>query len=311
MNEDPGESFVIETLTRSTRPVPGWLLHGPGDDAALFQDGSALTVDAMVEGVHFKPDAKPADVGAKLAAVNASDLAATGATPVWGLLTLSLPNPLDESWVEGFAGGLLQALSEMDAHLVGGDTTRSPGPIHASLSMGGKVSGNALTRAGSSPGEDVWVSGVLGDAAAAFSHPDAPSWVHSALVRPEPPLRLGPALSADGLATAAMDLSDGLGRDLSRLCAASGCGAVIDPKRLPCSSWLSENVADPVPYQVGFGEDYQLLFTAQKAHREDILRLGEHLGLQLTQIGRTVCGGGARLTGRDWPPVWTHFSEKA
>jgi len=310
MNEDPGESFVIETLTRTTRPNPGWLLHGPGDDAALFQDGSALTVDAMVEGVHFESNANPADVGAKLAAVNASDLAATGARPLWGLLTLSLPNPIDRTWVEGFAGGLLQALSDMDAHLVGGDTTRSPGAIHASLSMGGQVVGSALTRSGSSAGEDVWVTGVLGDAAAGFKHPDAPLCVRSALARPEPPLLLGPALSEQGIATAAMDLSDGLARDLSRLCAASGCGAVIDPDRLPCSAWLSENCADPIPYQVGFGEDYQLLFTAQKTHRDDVLALGEHLGLRLTQIGRTVCGGGARLSGREWPPVWTHFSEK-
>ncbi len=309
MNEDPGESFVIETLTRNTRPTPGWLLHGPGDDAALFEDGSALTVDAMVEGVHFESHADPADVGAKLAAVNASDLAATGAKPMWGLLTLSLPNPLDHSWVEGFAGGLLEALSDMDAHLVGGDTTRSPGPIHASLSMGGRVCGKALTRSGSSAGEDVWVTGTLGDAAAAFAHPDAPLSLRRALSRPNPPLSLGPALSENGIATAAMDLSDGLARDLSRLCAASDCGAVIDPNRLPCSSWLSENCADPVPYQVGFGEDYQLLFTAPKTHHDDVLGLGAKLDLKLTQIGRTVCGGGARLAGRDWPPVWTHFSE--
>ena len=311
MNEDPGESFVIETLTRNTRPNPGWLLHGPGDDAALFQDGSALTVDAMVEGIHFTRDADPADVGAKLAAVNASDLAATGAQPMWGLLTLSLPNPLDQDWVKAFAKGLSSAFYEMNAHLVGGDTTRSPGPIHASLSMGGQVVGTPLTRSGSSAGEEVWVTGNLGDAAAAFKHEDAPLPLQRALHSPNPPLSLGPALSEAGLATAAMDLSDGLARDLPRLCAASNCGAVVDPKRLPCSSWLSENCPDPLPYQVGFGEDYQLLFTAPKDLHEDILALGGQLEIQLTQIGRTVCGGGARLAGREWPPSWTHFSENA
>ncbi len=311
MTDDPGESFVIERLTRRLRPPPDWLLHGPGDDAAFLKDGTALTVDAMVEGVHFDNNWNAHDVGAKLAAVNASDLAASGAIPQWGLLVLSLPNPLDRAWVERFSDGLLLALDEMSAHLVGGDTTRSPDSIHASLSMGGRIVGNGLTRSGGSAGEEVWVTGTLGDAAAAFAHKDAPPGIHAALLRPTPPLSLGPVLSERGLATAAMDLSDGLARDLTRLCDASGCGAVIDPASLPCSPWLSANCSDPVPYQVGFGEDFQLLFTALKAHHNDVLSLGSELGIELTRIGRTVCSGGAQLAGRDWPEVWTHFSEDA
>jgi thiamine-monophosphate kinase len=310
MSEDPGESFVIERLT-PPEASPDWLACGPGDDVAVFQDGTAVTVDAMVEGVHFRTTDDPEDVGAKLVAVNASDLAASGARPQWAVLAISLPHPMDSTWVTGFSDGLLAALKQVGGRLVGGDTTRSPSHKHVSLTLGGPLAGAHLSRSGASAGEEVWVSGVLGDAAVAFALPEVPAAVRRALHRPAPPLDLGPALAEAGLASAAMDLSDGLAVDLARLCAASSCGAVVQPGQLPMSDWMGRNVVEPIPFQVGFGEDYELLFTAPAEHRPAIQELGVALGISLTVIGRTVCGGGARLAGMDWPETWSHFPESA
>ncbi len=306
MSDDPGESFVIERLTPPGES-PEWLACGPGDDVAVFQDGTTVTVDAMVEGVHFRATDAPEDVGSKLVAVNASDLAASGARPRWALVAISLPHPLDATWINGFSQGFLQALEQVGGHLVGGDTTRSPSHIHVSLTLGGPLAGAHLSRSGASAGEDVWVSGVLGDAAVAFALPEVPPVVRAALHRPAPPLALGPALSEAGLATAAMDLSDGLAEDLARLCTASDCGAVVQPGQLPQSEWMARNVVDPIPFQVGFGEDYELLFTAPPERRSEIQELGDSLGIELTVIGRTVCDGGARLAGQEWPETWSHF----
>jgi thiamine-monophosphate kinase len=308
MSDHPGESFVIECLTPAGES-PDWLACGPGDDVAVFGDGNAVTVDAMVEGVHFRSTDAPEDVGAKLVAVNASDLAASGARPRWAVLAISLPHPLDTSWVTGFSDGLLAALAQVGAHLVGGDTTRSPSHIHVSLTLGGPLARNHLSRSGARAGEDLWVSGVLGDAAATFAIPGVPPDVRIALHHPTPPLALGPALAEAGLASAAMDLSDGLAEDLPRLCAASGCGAVVQPEQLPMSDWMARNVADPIPFQVGFGEDYELLFTAPSEHRTAIQALGDSLGIAVTLIGRMVGGEGARLAGQDWPESWSHFPE--
>lgn len=308
MSDDPGESFVIERFT-PPRESPDWLACGPGDDVAVFQDGNAVTVDTMVEGVHFRTTDDPEDVGAKLVAINASDLAASGARPRWAVLAISLPRPLDATWVTGFSQGLLKALDQVGGRLVGGDTTRSPSHIHVSLTLGGPLAGAHLSRSGASAGEDLWVSGVLGDAAVAFALPEAPPEVRGALHRPAPPLALGPALAKAGLASAAIDLSDGLAEDLARLCAASDCGAVVQPEQLPLSGWVARNVVEPLPFQVGFGEDYELLFTAPAEHRSAIQELGNSLGISVTVIGRTVCGGGARLAGTDWPKTWSHFPE--
>ena len=310
MSDDPGESFVIERFTPPGES-PDWLACGPGDDVAVFQDGTAVTVDTMVEGVHFRATDAPEDVGAKLVAVNASDLAASGARPQWAVLAISLPHPIDSTWVTGFSQGLLTALEQVGGCLVGGDTTRSPSHIHVSLTLGGPLAGAHLSRSGASAGEDLWISGVLGDAAVAFALPEAPAEVQAALHRPDPPLALGPALVEAGLASAAMDLSDGLAQDLTRLCAASSCGAVVQPEQLPMSEWMARNVVEPIPFQVGFGEDYELLFTAPAEHRAAIQDLGDSLGIAVTVIGRMVCGGGARLAGLDWPKTWSHFPESA
>jgi len=284
---------------------------GPGDDAAVLDDGTVVTVDAMVEGVHWDERLSPADVGWKLAAVNASDVAACGARPTWAVLTASLPAPLDRAWVRDFAEGLGAGCRRFGLSLIGGDTTGSTGPRALSLTAAGALVGPPLLRTGARPGDDLWVSGTLGDADAGLRGVGGPSGetLLGVLRRPDPPVRLGPGLAEAGLAHAAMDLSDGLARDLPRLCAASKLGARIDPALLPASDALRAAV-DPLPHQAGGGEDYQLLFAAPAANRAAILALGEALGVRLTRVGALGAAGGpveAVLVGRGWPKPWDHF----
>ncbi|MCP4809248.1 MAG: thiamine-phosphate kinase [Proteobacteria bacterium] len=260
---------------------------GPGDDAAVLTDGTVLTVDAMTEGVHWDVRWSAEDVGRRLVAVNASDVAACGADPTWALLTISLPDPIDAAWVREFTRGVHAALGSVP--LIGGDTTRTEGPIHVSMTLGGRLRGEPLLRTGARVGDGIWVSGVLGAASAAF-HLGDPACM-PALLRPEPPLHLGPLLAERGLASAGMDLSDGLATDLARLCAASDVGARVDPALLPLP-----DVPQAIEH-IAFGDDYQLLVTSS----QDLAPHG------LTRIGTIVAGQGAVLIGRDWPAAWHHF----
>ncbi len=309
MPEDPEESYVIHALHERARAVAPKAEGPPADDCAILPDGTALTVDAMVEGVHFDHRLTPADVGWKLVAVNASDLAACGARPAWGLLALSLPAPLDRAWVDAFAEGFAEGLAAFGVALQGGDTTRSPGPRVASLSAGGRLAAAPLLRSGGRPGDVIWVSGTLGDAALSFQR-GAPEVGVDALARPRPPIALGPALAVRGLATAAMDLSDGLGRDLHRLAAASHVGARVERDALPTSARLAaarRAGLDTLPLQVGWGEDYELLFTARPADSDAVRALTSDLGVRVSPVGRLLPPGAVALDSGDWPSPWSHF----
>ena len=284
MPDDPDpEERAIHHLTAG-QSLPAGVV-GPGDDGAVLADGTVLVADTMVQGVHWDDRSTPEQVGRKLIAVNASDIAACGARPTWTLLTLSLPT-VDDHWLTRFSAGLRSAL--IDVPLLGGDTTRTDGPIVASLTMAGVVDAGApLLRSGARAGEDIWVTGQLGRAADAF-HGDGPL---APLVDPTPPLALGPMLAARGLASAAMDLSDGLAADLPRLCRASGVGAVITT--VPTETSLER--------AVGFGDDYELLFVAPTAHRAAI----QALPFRLTRIGRTTEGDQVVLPVKS--SGWRHF----
>lgn len=313
-NPEPDQEADIIARVLSQCPARGRhpaLAHpaaGPGDDAAVIQDGQVVTVDLMVEGVHWDGRCGPEDLGVKLVAVNASDVAAMGCRPTWALLGLSLPSPPPRGWVDAFSRGLGSALAACGARLIGGDTTGSTGPISLSLTMAGQ--GRVVVpRSGAEPGQDIWVSGTLGAAAAGFldDEPQGLAWWR----RPRPPLELGPRLAELGLVTAMMDLSDGLAADLERLCAASGVGARIEPAALPLDeslAGLDEEAA--FARAVAFGEDYQLLFVAPVAARDPVTRLGQALGLRLGRIGQTTADE-ARIFGqRAWPaPLFTHFPE--
>ncbi len=263
----------------------------------------ALTCDTLVEGVHWDKRLSAEDVGWKAVAVNASDIAAMGGRPTWALLALSLPAPVCGDWVEGFARGLHAALDRWGIALVGGDTTRSPGLCSVGISMGGTCT-RPIPRSGARVGDALWVTGCPGRAALGF-YRDDPDGL-AALRRPTPPVAFGAGLAALPV-TAMMDVSDGLATDLPRLCAASGVGAAVDPRRLPVTAALG---ADPerLALQVAFGDDYELLFTAPPSAADAVRDLAAQEGVTVTEIGRITAEGGARLSRGEWPaPRFRHF----
>ncbi len=303
-----GEQFVIDTLLSGRPAVVSSLVDvDAGDDTAVLTDGTLVTTDTMVEGVHWDHRATAEDVGWKLVAVNVSDVAAMGGRPTWATLSVCLPRPLDCVWIEGFARGLHAACAKWGVQLIGGDTTRSPGPAVVSLTLAGRAS-RPLTRSGACPGDDIWVTGVPGTAAMGFHH-GGPG-LH-ALHRPDPPVELAVALAASGCVSAAMDLSDGLATDLPRLCRRSGVGAQIDPTALPSNAILV-SPPDSLAEAMAFGDDYELLFTAKPADRPAVLQLAQAAGVRVTAIGRITAGSSVGLVGQAWPtPGFAHFTSVA
>ncbi len=302
--DDPDESFVI-TCLRDCGPPLRDLVVDIGDDAAVWADGRVVTTDTMVEGTHWDERLSPTDVGWKLVAVNVSDIAAMGARPEWAVLALTLPAPLDRDWLRAFAAGVRDACARWGVRLVGGDTTR--GPVRtASLTVGGRAARPVL-RSGGHPGDELWIAGTLGRAAEGFlaAAPSEEALRH--LRRPEPPVDFGAALGESGLATAMMDLSDGLRQDVARLCAASGGGARVEVDRLPGST--------PLAWRTSFGEDYALLFAARTEDADAIRTLAAMQHVPLHSIGALTLVPEVLLVGAPddaWPaPLFTHFATRA
>lgn len=279
----------------------------PGDDAAVLTRGGlgeVVTVDALVEGHHFDHRLSAEDVGFKAIAVSVSDLGAMGAQPRWAVLALSLPDPR-QHWVEGFAAGFGEACRRWGVSLIGGDTTGTSGPAVISVTMGGTLVGPALQRRGAVAGDTVWVTGTLGLAGAGWRLADPPPEALAALRRPDPPLAFALALARQHLASAAMDLSDGLALDLPKLAARSGVGVEIDPDALPGHPALGD---DALLHQTCGGEDYALLFTAPAMNSPAIEALARAYGVRLTAIGEVTPGGPVALRGVPWPSgSFSHF----
>ncbi len=316
-----GEFELIDRLLRPlARGCPGAL--GLRDDAALIEVPAdhqlVVAKDALVEGVHFLAD-DPADtVAGKLLRVNLSDLAAMGADPLAYLTVIARPAGLEDLWLEGFANGLARDQERFGLHLVGGDTVATPGPLLLSLTILGLVPrGRALTRAGAGPGELVCVSGTLGDAAMGLRilrGLAAPEDLALPLVEryrtPRPRLELGRALR--GLASAAIDVSDGLLADLGHLLEASGVGAEVEAERLPLSA-AARALPGARATALSGGDDYELLFTLPADRQVELAALADRLGLPLTVIGRTRAEPGLTLLdarGRSLPierTGWRHF----
>ncbi|HEX7952207.1 MAG TPA: thiamine-phosphate kinase [Burkholderiales bacterium] len=282
-----------------TRPVRHTVL-GVGDDAALVKVNPGwelvASTDMMVEGVHFFADADAHALGHKLLAVNLSDLAAMGAIPKWAMLAIALP-AADSSWVERFANGFFTLAERHDVDLIGGDTTRGPRNLCVQI-MGEVEAGKALRRDGAKPGDDVWVSGHLGDAAAAVAHRKGGLQLRGTVLahcmerldKPVPRVELGRGLI--GMAHAAIDISDGLVADLGHICAQSGVGAQIAFDSIPCSPELmSLRGYEPVVRALlAGGDDYELCFTAPRGQRGNIDALSGKLGLPLNLVGTIVPG---------------------
>ncbi|MFN3310645.1 MAG: thiamine-phosphate kinase [Thermomonas sp.] len=288
---------------------------GIGDDCALLAPPPgmqlAVTMDTLNAGVHFPADSAPADIGWKALAVNLSDLAAMGAAPAWCTLSLTLPHA-DAAFVDGFCDGFLALAAQHGVALVGGDTTR--GPLAVSITAHGFVpAGAALRRDGACVGDDVWVSGTLGDAAGALAQWRAGTAIapplRARLDRPTPRVALGLALR--GIASSGIDISDGLLADLAHIARASGVGAEIEADALPASPALGAAFATEAMrrLQATGGDDYELCFTAPVTQRAAVQALAARLGLPLARIGRIVAGSGVHCPGLDGiTPGYQHFA---
>lgn len=279
---------------------------GVGDDGAILapppgQD-LVMVTDTLVDTVHFPAGSPAASIGHRAFAVNLSDLAAMGAEPAWALLALSLPEA-DETWLAEFARAAGDLCRRHGVALVGGDTTR--GPLTINVTLAGMVPvGSALQRRGGQPGDAVFVTGTPGDSAAGLAleqkrlhvaDPMSARILRDRFLFPTPRCEVGLALR--GLASACIDVSDGLGGDLEKLCQASGCGAEIDAASLPVSEALASAVGREVAreYALTGGEDFELLFTVPPA-RLAAMNQAIALGLgPVTRIGTLVPGSGLRV----------------
>lgn len=296
------EQAVIERFFRHLGAVRTDVVLGIGDDAALLraQPGCELaqTTDALVEHVHFLPGSAPRSLGHRALAINLSDLAAMGATPAWALLALTLPQ-IDEAWLGEFSAGFGILARTHQVALVGGNLSR--GPLTVTVQLTGQMpAGTALRRRGARAGDEIWVSGTLGDAAfgrsaraAAGAGPHA-DWLRTRCQYPTPRIALGEALR--GIASACIDLSDGLLADLPRLAASSDCGALLDVDRLPVSAALRELAGDGAwQHALAGGEDYELCLAAAPARAVELASLAGQLGVPLSRCGQLRSAPGLEL----------------
>ena len=284
----PSEFALIERWFK--RPTRHTVL-GVGDDGALIRpsDGCELVVstDMLVAGTHFFPDADAEDLGWKTLAVNVSDLAAMGAAPRWALLAAALP-AATESWIERFARGFFACADAFDIDVVGGDTTKGPRNFCVTI-LGEVPTGCALLRSGAHSGDDIWVSGRPGRAALGLAQLQGRVVLDeltaadclSALHRPQPRVALGLALR--GLASAAIDVSDGLLADLGHVLSASGCSATLRFGGLPVSAIERDCL-------LSGGDDYELAFTVPASRRSEVAALTDRLQLPLSLIGAVETG---------------------
>jgi thiamine-monophosphate kinase len=307
-------------IARHFRP-----LAGPGaldlqDDAAVLTPPPGrdlvLTADAMVAGVHFLPDDPPDLVGRKLLRVNLSDLAAKGATPLGYLMTVSTPRDTPDAWFAGFAAGLAQDQREYGITLLGGDTTSTPGPISLSLTILGHVApGRAVHRSGARPGDGIWVTGTIGDGALGLAVArgrlqDPSGYLLSRYRLPQP--RVGLAIA--GVASAGMDVSDGLVQDLGHLCRAGGLTAEIDAGAVPLSPPARQAGAAWLVTCLTGGDDYELLLAVPPARDAALRQAAEAGGVAVTRIGAFRSGPAKVITrDPDGTPMalptggWSHF----
>ena len=307
--------LIRRHFTRPTAPAAGVAL-GVGDDATLLRPAPGFdlvtTTDMLVAGTHFLPETDPADLGWKTLAVNVSDIAAMGARPRWALLALALPAPdalgavasplCFEDWLAAFSKGFFACADAYDVALVGGDTTR--GPLCLSVTMLGEApAGTALRRDGAAVGDDVWVSGAPGRAALGLAHLQgrvvlpaaAAADCIAALQRPQPRVALGLALR--GVASACIDVSDGLLADLGHIAERSGLALALAADALPPLAWASA-VPPPLCFQCVWsgGDDYELAFTAPPARRDAVLAAAAQAGVTVTRIGMARDGVAGTVT---------------
>ncbi|MGH6622347.1 MAG: thiamine-phosphate kinase [Burkholderiaceae bacterium] len=319
-----GEFELIQRYFARRAPSRPEVVLGIGDDCALLAGIASLewavTTDLLVEGIHFLPDVDPRALGHKSLAVNLSDLAACGATPVCFFLSIALPRA-EPAWLEAFADGLFRLADPFGCQLAGGDTTRSTAGVTINITALGRVAAGAtLRRSGARAGDDVWVSGSLGSAALGLAlrrgelrtEPSEEAVAIERLERPTPRVELGQRLV--GLATSAIDVSDGLVGDLGHVLAASAVGADIHWEDVPCGVGLAGlNESTRRRFALAGGDDYELLFTAPAGRRSAIEAAGAAAGVPVTRIGAISAAPGLRVLDRHGEamdsggPAFDHF----
>jgi len=327
---DFSERELIARIASRLPPRPPWMPIGIGDDAAVVEPErnrlEVLSVDALVEGVHFdRAFTPPGAIGHRALAVNLSDLAAMGAAPRLCLLSLALPPHLPVADFDAMISGLTTLAARHRMHVAGGNLTKSPGPLVLDVTVAGTVKRRQiLTRSGARPGDHLYVTGTVGSAAAglgmlkALGHdactPD--NLCAARYLYPEPRVRMGLLAGRNRVAAAAMDLSDGLADAVYQVAEASGVGAVIDADALPIApdarEWFSRLGEDPVTAAVAGGDDYELLLAVRPKLGRRLAEARRHGGVELTRIGvctealevRLKCG---EATDRPLPKGYHHF----
>ena len=296
-----GEHALIERIC-ARLTMPSWVVVGPGDDAAVLTpvrgELDVVTTDAQVEGVHFdRRFVPPTSIGHRALAVNLSDLAAMGAQPRAALLSLMLPDALPVEAVDGLLEGLLALAERHHVAVVGGNITRSPGPLIVDVTAIGSVRRRRmLTRAGARPGDAVYVTGALGDAAIGlkrFQHNELSGQNDDSekrLLWPEPRIRTGLLLGRNRVASSCMDLSDGLADAIRQIAQTSSVGMVLDGSSVPVGAaaleWHSRHGGDPLETALTGGEDYELVFTVRPAHQRRLKAVRQQIGdLPISRIG--------------------------
>ena len=297
----PSEFALID---RYFRRAGRHTVLGVGDDGAIVRPSPGcelvISTDMLVAGTHFLPDTDPADLGWKTLAVNVSDMAAMGAEPRWALLAVALP-AATESWIEKFAQGFFACADAFSIDVIGGDTTK--GPCNFCVTIFGEApAGAALLRSGAALGDEIWVSGHPGRAALGLAHLQGQTVLSepaltdclAALHRPQPRVALGLALR--GLATAAIDVSDGLLADLGHILAASGVAATLQPAVPAAGHFILPAPSFARDCFLAGGDDYELVFTASATHHAEIDALAAKLGLPLHCLGNIAAGIPGQLT---------------
>ncbi len=320
-------SFIAKYLKPLAKNFPGSL--NLSDDAAIIAPppGCELVIskDAITEGIHFIGSETPGLIAGKALRVNLSDLAAMGATPLCYFMALMLPKNTSEEWLQNFAHGLAQTQAEFSISLAGGDTTATDGKLAVSITAIGTVpAGKALRRSGAMLGDDIYVSGTLGDSGLGLklltTLPSTfqgegqgegnPDFLINRYLTPQPRIKLGVELR--NIATACMDISDGLAQDLGHICTASNVGADIYIDKLPITdtSLRESSVSAAIQLSLTDGDDYELLFTTPHDKKPQIEEIAKSLQLPLTAIGRITAGNSVKIldvSGAEIKPAKTGY----
>lgn len=298
-SDKPSEFDLIAKLFAPlSKNAPG--AFGLTDDAAIIASPLGhelvITTDALVEGVHFRREDPPDTIAKKALRVNLSDLATKGAKPIGYLLAISLPKHIDMPWLELFARGLGEDQAKFGIALYGGDTTSTPGPLTLAITAFGSIpAGRMIRRSGAKPGDLVFVSGTVGDAGMGLKSAQSAYLVRRYRI-PEPRMALGVALR--DIASAALDVSDGLLADLEHIAQTSNVRIVVDVMHIPRSSELKAfagDSMDAVVQAATSGDDYEIAFAAPAAKREAVMEAAKQSATEVTQIGRVEQGAGVVL----------------